>query len=207
MRATRWRSAFSSLPCWSGCATTRTAASLSTRCCTAPSARASPTAPKTARCAHHSALIVNLEVLLPKRQASGQVHNMRACMHWMPRHTHTFPFFLKSLQLFFGDSGVHVHVYRRICTVTVPFSLIPHPFSYKSPLISHSFTASTHFLPRDARPSRGRPDTSDMFPASIATTRLPESTPVCARASKMSRRWSGGMPDGRAEWQGLGFRV
>jgi len=97
--------------------------------------------------------------------------------------------------------------YRRICTVTVPFSLLPHPFSYKTPLISHSFTSSTHFLPRDDRPSRGRPDTSDMFPASIATTRLPESTPVCARASKMSRRWSGGMPDGRAEWQGLGFRV
>ena len=80
MRATRWRSAFSSLPCWSGCATTRTAASLSTRCCTAPSARASPTAPKTARCAHHSALIVNLEVLLPKRQTrtSAQHESMHA---------------------------------------------------------------------------------------------------------------------------------
>ena len=26
--------------------------------------------------------------------------------------------------------------------MTVPFSLIPHPFSYKNPLISHSFTAS-----------------------------------------------------------------
>jgi hypothetical protein len=108
------------------------------------------------------------------------LHSMSACMHWMPRHTHTFPFFLKSLQLFFGDSGVHVHVYRRICTVTVPFSLIPHPFSYKSPLISHSFTASTHFLPRDVRPIRGRPDTSDMFPASIATTLL--RAHLCARA-------------------------
>jgi hypothetical protein len=47
-----------------------------------------------------------LAVLMPKRQASGQVHNMRACMHWMPKHSHTFSLSLKPMKLLFCDSGM-----------------------------------------------------------------------------------------------------